>query len=141
MFGQFFLVGPKDCLLCHLNLSEDVQEDPKDPNAHLAHLVAHASLDLIDEVSASSSNPFIKVADRFKDWTVSAYIHSSIFTLVLLHNLRPDDSLKPFFQEVSDIVNRMAMNPFFSIEQPVENAAFENHVRLIARKWLTKRKQ
>ena len=53
------LLFPDYFIKTHLfRISSNNLKDPKDPNAHLAHLVAHASLDLIDEVSASSSNPY-----------------------------------------------------------------------------------
>lgn len=53
----------------------------------------------------------LKIVDTFNDWLVSAFITAGQTRLMLLHDLRHDDGIKSFFQDVHELYVKVASRP------------------------------
>ncbi len=63
--------------------------------------MAHASLDFVDEkLSTKNSNTFFPNIDRFNEWSISAFVTPSYLRFIVLHDLKNDDNIKTFCQDV-----------------------------------------
>jgi hypothetical protein len=104
---------------------------------HLNQFILHSSLDIIDELVWGSDKNYLKVVDRFNQWNVSCFVTQSGQRLMLLHDQLLTDGIKHFFQEIYEILVKVMMNPFYSINEKITSSQFDQRVRGSARKWLS----
>lgn len=104
--------------------------------SHLSQFILHSSLDLVERCQWTSSNPFLRVVDRFNDQLVSAYLCPSGVKLLLLHDGRSDDSVGTFFREVHELYVKHMINPFYAFDTAIVGPAFDQRVRALAKKHL-----
>ncbi|KAL7746909.1 TRAPP subunit [Sorochytrium milnesiophthora] len=102
----------------------------KDDLKHLDQFIAHASLDVIEDMM------FLKTVDKFNEWFVSGYITPSSIKLVLLHDTKNDDGIKNFLGELHELYIKTLMNPFYDVNKPIHSTAFDEKVRAIAKRYL-----
>ncbi|RSH79971.1 uncharacterized protein EHS24_009642 [Apiotrichum porosum] len=102
---------------------------------HLLQMVAHASLDAVEETSEGTGTLYLKAVDRHNEWTVSAFIAANV-KLILLHDQKNDDGIRLFFGDVWELYTKIALNPFHSVNTPIRNPLFETRVRASAKKFL-----
>ncbi|KAG5518332.1 hypothetical protein PMAC_003129 [Pneumocystis sp. 'macacae'] len=93
---------------------------------------------------------YMKSLDTFHQATVSTFltagsrgsgVYFTIFNFLdikfmLLHEIRNEDGIRHFFQEVYDIYTKCLMNPFYEVDMPITSFAFEQKVKMIAKKYL-----
>jgi len=103
---------------------------------HVVQMIANASLDAIEETVRMNSGMYLRAADKFNEWTVSAFITPGNMKFVLLHDAKGDDSVKNFFLEVWELYVKTAMNPFYTAHSAIRSSVFDARVRGSAKKHL-----
>ena len=54
---------------------------------------------------------------------------------MLLHDVRNEDGIKNFFQEVHELYVKVLMNPFYDPKDPISSALFDARVKVLGRKY------
>ncbi|GAA6001484.1 hypothetical protein JCM10207_006690 [Rhodosporidiobolus poonsookiae] len=107
------------------------------PNGrHVMQLVAHASLDVVEDVQWTNGGMYLKSIDKFHEWTVSAWLTPGGVKILLLHELKNDDGIRLFFQEVWETYVKTLLNPFHELNAPIRNQTFDARVKASAKKHL-----
>ncbi|TXT04970.1 hypothetical protein VHUM_03790 [Vanrija humicola] len=102
---------------------------------HLLQMIAHASLDAVEEVSEGTASLYLKAVDRHNEWTVSAFIAGNV-KFILLHDTKNDDGIRLFFGEVWELYVKASLSPFQTVNTPIRNPAFDTKVRASAKRYL-----
>jgi len=103
---------------------------------YVVQMIAHASLDVIEEMVRVNNAMYLKNIDKFNEWTVSAFVTAGNMKFVLLHDGKNEDGIKSFFSEVWELYIKTVMNPFHSAHTAIRSAVFDNKVRASAKKYL-----
>mmetsp|Transcript_35578 Transcript_35578/g.33743 ORF Transcript_35578/g.33743 Transcript_35578/m.33743 type:complete len:144 (+) Transcript_35578:19-450(+) len=110
--------------------------------AYLHQFILHASLDMVQTAMWSNNSTFLRVVDRFNSLLVSAFITPGGTVMLLLHNGRaPEESVRSFFTEASELFARHILNPFAILDAPMTmtngcSSLFDANVRSIAKRTL-----
>lgn len=75
----------------------------KEENAHVNEFLIHSALDVVDEMTWTTSAMALKVVDTFNDQYVSAFVTATNLKFLLLHDSRNDDAIKSFFLELYEL--------------------------------------
>ncbi|KAL3897279.1 MAG: hypothetical protein SGCHY_003524 [Lobulomycetales sp.] len=133
MDSHFVIVGTQDNPLYELETKRDAS---KENSRHLNQFIIHSALDIVDELMHSTSHTFLKVVDRFNEWYVSAFASPSGVRFLLLHDTTLQDNIRSFFTEVGELYIKCLLNPFYSINSPINSPVFDARVRQLAKKYL-----
>ncbi|KAK8847629.1 hypothetical protein IAR55_005488 [Kwoniella newhampshirensis] len=113
-------------------LNGDTKTGPERDRA-MCQMIAHKSLDNIEEMMEGTGTLYLKSIDRHNEWTVSAFIATSV-KFVLLHDIKNDDGIRLFFLDLWEAYTKILLNPFHTVNTPIRNSAFEAKVRGSARR-------
>ncbi|KWU47054.1 Sedlin, partial [Rhodotorula sp. JG-1b] len=111
---------------------------------HVMQLVAHASLDVVEDVQWTngamrlSTARYLKSIDKFHEWTVSVWLTPGGVKLILLHELKNDEGIRLFLQETWENYRgqQTLLNPFHELNAPIRSPVFDARVRASAKKHL-----
>ncbi|GAA5993205.1 hypothetical protein JCM5350_005032 [Sporobolomyces pararoseus] len=107
------------------------------PNGkHVMQLVAHASLDVVEDVQWTNGAMYLKSIDKFHEWTVSVWLTPGGVKIILLHELKNDDGIKLFFQETWENYVKTLLNPFHELNAPIRSSIFDQRIKASAKKHL-----
>ncbi|WWD21717.1 hypothetical protein CI109_106204 [Kwoniella shandongensis] len=94
----------------------------------MCQMIAHKSLDSIEETMEGTGTLYLKNIDRHNEWTVSAFIATNV-KFVLLHDIKNDDGIRLFFLDLWEAYTKVLLNPFHTVNTAIRNPAFEAKVR------------
>eukprot|EP00698_Gefionella_okellyi_P005978 TRINITY_DN1541_c0_g1_i1.p2 TRINITY_DN1541_c0_g1~~TRINITY_DN1541_c0_g1_i1.p2 ORF type:complete len:136 (+),score=24.14 TRINITY_DN1541_c0_g1_i1:49-456(+) len=126
----FIIVGKQDNPLYELDFGQK-----RDSSSHLSQFVIHAALDLVDEAVWNTTQPYLKVVDKFNDMVVSAYMTAGFIKFMLLHEGRAEEAIRGFFQDVCELYVKVQMNPFYETNQRITSPMFDQRVRALVKKY------
>ncbi len=132
---------------------------------YMNQFIAHASLDVVEEVQWLSPNMWLKVIDNYAPTSshVSCFITGSNVRFMLLHqptamatsaagsrastmsstsiphnptSQQTEEAIRQFMTEVYELWVKTSMNPFYRLGNTITSPVFRQRVTAAGRKWL-----
>ncbi|BFZ55626.1 TRAPP subunit [Savitreella phatthalungensis] len=135
------IVGPADEPLYQLEFGTSrsggdgtarFREDARPMN----QFILHSSLDIVDELIFKDAQMYMKTVDRFNNAHISAFVTAGNVRFLLLHDVKNDEAIKTFLNDLYELYLKTIMNPFHEHNAPITSSAFDGRVRALARKYL-----
>lgn len=96
--------------------------------------IAHAALDVVDEVQWETPMLYLKSVDKFYGYIISAFVTPGNVRFLLLHDSKSDESIRQFFLDLWDIYVKTILSPFYKEGDPLSNPHFDSKVKQIVQK-------
>ena len=74
--------------------------------------------------------------DKFNDFLISAFVTAGHIKLMLLHDVRNEEGIRSFFQDVHELYVKVLMNPFYQPSSPITSPLFDSRVKTLGRRHL-----
>ncbi|CAO1620278.1 unnamed protein product [Parajaminaea phylloscopi] len=103
---------------------------------HVLQMIAHSSLDVVEDKQFANGLMYMKAVDRINEWTTSAFLVPGNVKFLILHEHRHDDGIRNFFLDIWELWVKMIQNPFHDLNAPLKSPAFDAKVKASARKHL-----
>ncbi|RPA75513.1 Sedlin [Ascobolus immersus RN42] len=108
----------------------------REEQRHMNQFIAHASLDIVEEIQWNNQSMYLKVVDKFYGVLVSCFLTAGNIKFLLLHEVKSEDAIRNFFTDVYDLYTKTLMNPFYSVNQTITSPIFDQRVKQVAKKYL-----
>ncbi|EPQ27642.1 uncharacterized protein PFL1_04780 [Pseudozyma flocculosa PF-1] len=103
---------------------------------HVLQMIAHSSLDAVEDWAASAGTMYLKQVDRINEWSTSCFLVPGGVKFLILHEHRHDDGIRNFFLDIWEAYLKVSLNPFFDPNTAITSASFDAKVKASARKHL-----
>ncbi|KAK9486983.1 Sedlin [Lipomyces starkeyi] len=135
------IIGTKDNAVYELEFGTYRQGGDGKPKfsadmKQLCPFIVHSSLDIVEEMQWNTNVMHLKVIDKFYNYLISSYMTAGNIKFLLLHETRADDVIRQFFVDLYDLYVKTLMSPFYSVDQPITSAVFDQRVKMLAKKYL-----
>ncbi|CAF1070972.1 unnamed protein product [Didymodactylos carnosus] len=139
-YYYFVIVGHADNVLYETELSNQSRGGDgqtavvasRDDTRHLNQFIAHSALDMVDEFMWKNTSTYLKQVDKFNEWSVSAYVTAGgLRFLILYEQLKNDEALRLFFQEIYETYVKLLLNPFYVPDTQIKSVPFDKKVQAI----------
>uniref|UniRef100_A0A6B2LQC8 Trafficking protein particle complex subunit n=1 Tax=Arcella intermedia TaxID=1963864 RepID=A0A6B2LQC8_9EUKA len=129
------MVGKNDKPIYELEF--DTRKGVPASETQLNQFIIHAALDVVDEMMWKNQTMFLKNVDQYKNnQFVSSFVCSGNVKFMLLHPPKNEDAIKAFFTEAHEYYLKILMNPFYSVNTPIESKLFDEKMKALVQKKL-----
>ncbi len=111
--------------LLRRSLSKNLPPAQREEVARAAQFILHASLDMVDVASWTTSACYLKVVDRHSEQLVSAYATQGGLRMLVLHDARNEEGIRLFCGEVHELYCKLCLNPFYVPGSKIESRDFD----------------
>ena len=131
----FVIINNKDVALYEREFCTPKEQSDVQDRRHLNQLIAHASLDLIDEHVKLSNQMYLKRVDKFNEYCVSAFVTAGGVRFLVLHDSNNDESIRLFFTEVYEAFLKLNLNPLYRKGEKIYSLRFNQKVVQIGKRY------
>jgi len=132
---MLFIIGKKDVPIYEMKLGLLKKEI-----THIHHFIAHASLDLIDEIKYQKSSMYLGLVDKHGDYNIYAFLTGANFKFLLLldkNSVKNENYTKNFFLELYKIFTKVLMNPLYDPKERIKNPYFNKKIQNMVKNFLS----
>eukprot|EP00126_Sphaerothecum_destruens_P009281 Sdes_comp20479_c0_seq1m14802 len=133
----FIIVGSHDNPIFEIDFTNNRAESTsKEDHRHLSQFILHAALDIVEETMWTTNSMYLKVVDKFNEWFISSFVTAGHVKFMLLHDVRNEEAIKSFFNEVHELYIKHILNTFYQPGGFIKSTVFTTKVKNLARKYL-----
>ena len=115
--------------------AEFINVQRREDNSHLNQFIIHAALDMVEDSVWGTQSMFFKSVDKFNDYLISAFVTAGGIKFMLLHDVRNEDGIRSFFQDVHELYVKVLMNPFYQPNTPITSQLFHERIKTLGRRY------
>ena len=90
---------------------------------------------MVDDSAWVTQNIYLRTVDKFNDFFISAHVTAGHIKLMLLHDVRNEDGIKNFFNEVYELYVKVLLNPFYKVNSAINSSIFDARVKILGRRY------
>lgn len=135
------IVGTKDNPIYQLEFGTsksggDGRPTFREDQRSMNQFILHSSLDIVEEVQWTTQLCYLKSIDKFNNAMISTFLTAGYIKLMLLHEIKNDEGIRQFLNEVYELYVKTLMSPFYKVDMPIKSSVFDARVRAAAKKYL-----